>query len=117
PPAELAGGDARTRGGRRLGGRRVRPGPGADARHRPLSRGGDPPGHRPMLDMDSLAAEATRSATGPLTIASAIWLVAELLRLGVAAAQAAAVPVSRLRVQNAGYFGVHTTPGRGGPLH
>jgi putative copper resistance protein D len=66
----------------------------------------------PMLDIDRYRGELIRRATGPLTIASAIWLVAELLRLGVAAAQAAAVPVSRLGVHTAVDFAVHTTPGR-----
>ena len=68
----------------------------------------------PMLDIDRYRGELIRRATGPLTIASAIWLVAELLRLGVAAAQAAAVPVSRLGVHTAVDFAVHTTPGRSG---
>ena len=66
----------------------------------------------PMLDIDRYRGELIRRATGPLTIASAIWLVAELLRLGVASAQAAAVPVSRLGVHTAVDFAVHTTPGR-----
>jgi putative copper resistance protein D len=68
----------------------------------------------PMLDLDRYRGELIRRATGPLTIASAIWLVAELLRLGVAAAQAAAVPVSRLGVHTAVDFALHTTPGRSG---
>ena len=68
----------------------------------------------PMLDIDRYRGELIRRATGPLTIASAIWLVAELLRLGVAAAQAAAVPVSRLGVHTAVDFALHTTPGRSG---
>ena len=68
----------------------------------------------PMLDIDRYRGELIRRATGPLTIASAIWLVAELLRLGVAAAQAAAVPVSRLGVHTAVDFAVHTSPGRSG---
>ncbi len=68
----------------------------------------------PMLDIDRYRGELIRRATGPLTIASAIWLVAELLRLGVAAAQAAAVPVSRLGVHTAVDFAVHTAPGRSG---
>ena len=67
-----------------------------------------------MLDIDRYRGELIRRATGPLTIASAIWLVAELLRLGVAAAQAAAVPVSRLGVHTAVDFALHTTPGRSG---
>jgi putative copper resistance protein D len=68
----------------------------------------------PMLDLDRYRGELIRRATGPLTIASAIWLVAELLLLGVAAAQAAAVPVSRLGVHTAVDFALHTTPGRSG---
>ena len=68
----------------------------------------------PMLDIDRYRGELIRRATGPLTIASAIWLVAELLRLGAAAAQAAAVPVSRLGVHTAVDFALHTTPGRSG---
>ena len=36
----------------------------------------------PMLDIDRYRGELIRRATGPLTIAGAIWLVAELLRLG-----------------------------------
>ena len=68
----------------------------------------------PMLDIDRYRGELIRRATGPLTIASAIWLVAELLRLGVAAAQAAAIPVSRLGVHTAVDFAVHTSSGRSG---
>jgi copper resistance protein D len=68
----------------------------------------------PMLDIDRYRGELIRRATGPLTIASASWLIAELLRLGVAAAQAAAVPVARLGVRTAVDFALHTTPGRSG---
>ncbi len=68
----------------------------------------------PMLDIDRYRGELIRRATGPLTIASAIWLIAELLRLGVAAAQAAAVPVARLGVHTAVDFALHTAPGRSG---
>jgi putative copper resistance protein D len=70
----------------------------------------------PMLDIDRYRGELIRRATGPLTIASALWLVAELLRLGVEAAQAAAVPLSRLGVHTAVDFALHTTPGRSGLL-
>ena len=49
----------------------------------------------PMLDVDRYRGELIRRATVPLTIAGAVWLVAELLRLVVEAAQAAAVPVPR----------------------
>jgi copper resistance protein D len=68
----------------------------------------------PMLDVDRYRGELIRRATGPLTIASAIWLVAELLRLGVAAAQAAGVGFERLGVSTAVDFALHTAPGRSG---
>ncbi|MBE1550488.1 putative copper resistance protein D [Mycobacterium sp. OAS707] len=68
----------------------------------------------PMLDIDRYRGELIRRATGPLTVAGAAWLLAELLRLGVAAAQAAATPLSRLGVHTAVDFAVHTTPGRSG---
>ncbi|HTI77623.1 MAG TPA: CopD family protein [Mycobacterium sp.] len=68
----------------------------------------------PMLDIERYRGELIRRASGPLTIAGAVWLVAELLRLGVDAAQAAAVPLTRLGVHTAVDFAVHTTPGRTG---
>jgi copper resistance protein D len=68
----------------------------------------------PMLDIDRYRGELIRRATGPLTIAGAIWLIAELLRLGAAAAQAAAVPVARLSVHTTVDFALHTAAGRSG---
>lgn len=68
----------------------------------------------PMLDIDRYRGELIRRATAALTIAAAVWLLAELLRLGVAAAQAAAVPVSRLGLHTAVDFALHTTAGRSG---
>jgi copper resistance protein D len=68
----------------------------------------------PMLDIDRYRDELIRRATVPLTIAGAVWFVAELLRLGLAAAQAAAVPVTRLGVHTAVDFTLHTMPGRSG---
>jgi len=68
----------------------------------------------PMLDVDRYRGELIRRATAPLTIAAAVWLFAEQLRLGVAAAQAAAVPVPRLGVHTAVDFALHTTAGRSG---
>jgi copper resistance protein D len=68
----------------------------------------------PMLDIDRYRGELIRRVTAALTIAAAIWLLAELLRLGVAAAQAAAVPVSRLGLHTAVDFALHTTAGRSG---
>lgn len=68
----------------------------------------------PMLDTERYRDELIRRATAPLTIASAVWLVAELLRLIVAAAQAAALPVTRLGLHTTIDFALHTTPGRSG---
>jgi putative copper resistance protein D len=68
----------------------------------------------PMLDIDRYRGELMRRATAPLTIAAAVWLLAELLRLGVAAAQAAAIPISRLGIHTAVDFALHTTAGRSG---
>jgi putative copper resistance protein D len=68
----------------------------------------------PMLDIDRYRGELIGRATGPLTIVGAVWLVAELSRLGVEAAQAAAVPVTRLGVPTAVDFALRTTPGRAG---
>jgi copper resistance protein D len=68
----------------------------------------------PMLDIDRYRGELIRRATAPLTIAGAVWLVAELLRLVVAAAQAAAVPVTWLGLQTTVDFALHTAPGRSG---
>ena len=66
----------------------------------------------PMLDIDRYRGELLDRATRPLTIAAAIWLIAELLRLGVATAQAAAIPLGRLGVHTAVDYALHTTPGR-----
>ena len=68
----------------------------------------------PMLDIVRYRGELIRRATGPLTIAGAVWLVSELLRLGAAAAQAAAVPVTRLSVHTTVDFALHTAAGRSG---
>lgn len=68
----------------------------------------------PMLETDRYRGELIRRATAPLTIAAASWLLAELLRLGVSAAQAAAVPVARLGLHAAVDFALHTTAGRSG---
>jgi copper resistance protein D len=68
----------------------------------------------PMLDIDRYRGELIRRATGPLTIAGAAWLVAELLRIAVAAAQAAADPITRLSLRTTVDFALHTTAGRSG---
>jgi copper resistance protein D len=68
----------------------------------------------PMLDIDRYRGELIRRATAPLTIAAAAWLLGELLRLGVAAAQAAAIPISRLGLHTTVDFALHTAAGRSG---
>src|SRR5262245_66193254 len=68
----------------------------------------------PMLDIDRNRGELIRRATVPLTIAGAVWLVTELLRLVTEAAQAAAIAVSRLGLHTAAEFALHTAPGRTG---
>jgi putative copper resistance protein D len=70
----------------------------------------------PMLDDDRYRPELIRRATTPLSVAGAVWLVAELGRLIVAAAQAAAVPVWRLGVTTTVDFAVGTAAGRAGTL-
>lgn len=68
----------------------------------------------PMLDVDRYRGELIGRATVPLAAGSAVWLLAELTRLVVSAAQAAAVPVTRLGVQTSIEFAVHTAAGRAG---
>ena len=68
----------------------------------------------PMLDVDRYRGELIRRATAPLTIAAGVWLVAELVRLGVGAAQAAAIPIARLDVHTAVDFALYTMAGRSG---
>jgi copper resistance protein D len=68
----------------------------------------------PMLDVDRYRGELIRRATAPLTIAAGGWLLAELGRLGVGAAQAAAIPIARLGVHTAVDFALHTMAGRSG---
>ncbi len=68
----------------------------------------------PMLDVDRYRGELIGKATVPLAVAGAVWLLAELTRQVVSAAQAAAVPVTRLGVQTSVDFAVHTAAGRAG---
>ena len=68
----------------------------------------------PMLDHERYRGELISRATAPLAAAGAVWLLAELARLVVAAAQAAAVPVVRLGVQTSVDFALHTEAGRAG---
>lgn len=70
----------------------------------------------PILDDERYRRELIGRATVPLSVAGAVWLVAELGRLIVAAAQAAAVPVWRLGVPTTVDFAFDTAAGRAGTL-
>lgn len=70
----------------------------------------------PMLDDERYRPELIRRATAPLSVAGAVWLVAELGRLIVAGAQAAAVPIWRLGVPTTVDFVSDTAAGRAGTL-
>ena len=50
----------------------------------------------PRLDGLRYRDELARRAARPLAVAAGVWLVAELLRTVLAAAEAAAIPVTRL---------------------
>jgi putative copper resistance protein D len=68
----------------------------------------------PMFDDDRHRGELMRNTATPLAAAGAIWLVAELTRMIVAAAEAAEVPAGRLGARTALGFALNTTPGRAG---
>ncbi len=68
----------------------------------------------PMLDAGRHREELTQRAAGPLTWAAAFWLVAELCRLVVGAAAAAAVPVTRVGLTTTAQFTIATSAGRSG---
>jgi copper resistance protein D len=70
----------------------------------------------PMLDGERYRDELIGRATAPLAAASAVWLAAELSRLVVAAAEAAAMPVARLGVHTTVEFALSTAAGRAGLL-
>ena len=56
----------------------------------------------PMLDAGRYRDELTRRASGPLALAAGFWLFAELSRLVVGAAEAAAIPVTRVGLSHDG---------------
>lgn len=68
----------------------------------------------PLLDVARYRAELVRSAAGPLVWSSAIWLLAELVRLIVATAQAANATVLHIGVRTSTEFALYTTAGRSG---
>ncbi len=66
----------------------------------------------PALDGARFRDELARRATTPLVVASAVWVVAELVRLVLAASEASGIAVSRLGWAPTWDFAVHTAPGR-----
>lgn len=66
------------------------------------------------LDDPRFRAELAARATGPLIVSAAVWTAAELVRLLVAAAEAAGVPVAALDVVTATEFATATSAGRSG---
>ncbi|QZT62644.1 copper resistance D family protein [Mycolicibacterium austroafricanum] len=70
----------------------------------------------PVLDGPRYRDELVRRATAPLVLASAAWVVAELVRLALAGAEAAGTTVTGLGLREAWAFAAYTSPGRAGLL-
>lgn len=68
----------------------------------------------PLLESDRYRAELSRRAAGPLALAAATWLLAEIVRLTVEAAQTAGVGFWQIGVRTLTDFGLHTASGRSG---
>lgn len=68
----------------------------------------------PALDTGRRREEFIRRATAPLVTASAVWLIAELVRLVLAGAETAGTSVTGLGIPTAVEFALHTPPGRAG---
>ena len=68
----------------------------------------------PMLDAGRHRDEVARRAGVPLAVAAGSWLIAELTRLMVGAAQAAALPVTRVGLSATVEFAITTPGGRSG---
>lgn len=68
----------------------------------------------PMLDSGRHRAELTQRAAGPLAWAAGFWLLAELCRLAVGAADAAAIPITRIGLTTTAQFVLATSAGRSG---
>ena len=66
----------------------------------------------PALDTGRRREEFIRRATAPLVTASAVWLIAELVRLVLAGAETAGTSVTGLGIPTAVEFALHTPPGR-----
>ncbi|WP_460354894.1 CopD family protein [Mycobacterium sp. ZZG] len=70
----------------------------------------------PVLDGARHRDELVRRAAVPLVVAAAVWAVAELVRLVVAASEAAGTSVMRLAADQTWQFAAHTAVGRAGLL-
>ncbi|WP_396902328.1 CopD family protein [Mycolicibacterium sp.] len=68
----------------------------------------------PLLESDRYRAELGRRAAGPLGVAAAVWLVTEIVRLTVEAAQTAGVGFWQIGVRTLTDFCLYTTAGRSG---
>ena len=68
----------------------------------------------PALDTGRRREEFIRGASAPLVTASAVWLIAELVRLVLAGARAAGADITGLRMHTAVEFALYTAPGRAG---
>ncbi|WP_166907046.1 CopD family protein [Mycobacterium sp. DL440] len=68
----------------------------------------------PLLESDRYRAELSRRAARPLGLVAAIWLLTEIVRLTVEAAQTAGVGFWQIGVRTLTDFGLHTTAGRSG---
>ncbi|MGP4056311.1 copper resistance D family protein [Mycobacterium sp. 4D054] len=70
----------------------------------------------PVLDGARHRDELARRAGAPLVVAAAVWVVAELVRLVVAASEATGTSVVRLAAEQTWQFAAHTAVGRAGLL-
>jgi putative copper resistance protein D len=68
----------------------------------------------PAFDVERYRGELAGRAARPLIVVSAVWAIAELVRLLVGAAEAAGSSAGRVGVRTAVVFAVDTAPGRAG---
>lgn len=68
----------------------------------------------PLLESDRYRVELGRRAAGPLGVAAAVWLVTEIVRLTVEAAQTAGTGYWQIGVRTLTDFCLYTTAGRSG---
>ncbi|WP_260508850.1 copper resistance D family protein [Mycolicibacterium farcinogenes] len=68
----------------------------------------------PLLESDRYRDEVSRRAAGPMALAAALWLLAEIVRLAVSGAQTAGVGFWQMGVRTLTDFALHTAAGRSG---